>query len=134
VTSALYFRAIATAAVAAFITSYIWYEVFGRALTTVSTAAAAASAQQPAPWKIGAELGRSFVLATIVAYLMSRMTVTGWADAVRVGFLLWLGLSAVQWAGSMLWEDVPFKMAAIHGGDWLVKLLLISIILAVWRK
>lgn len=45
-----------------------------------------------------------------------------------------MGLSAVQWMSSMVWEKVPFTMAAIHGGDWLVRLLVISAILGAWRK
>jgi hypothetical protein len=39
----------------------------------------------------------------------------------------------MQWVGSMLWENVPLKMAAIHAGDWLVKLVLIAVIVGVWR-
>jgi hypothetical protein len=39
----------------------------------------------------------------------------------------------MQWVGSILWEKVPFKMAAIHAGDWLVKLVLLAVIVGVWR-
>lgn len=28
---------------------------------------------------------------------------------------------------------VPWKLAAIHSGDWLVKLLVIAVILGAWR-
>jgi hypothetical protein len=49
---------------------------------------------------------------------------------------MWLGLSATQWTSSIVWEKVPVNMAAIHAGDWLVKLLAISVILGlgVWRR
>ena len=36
--------------------------------------------------------------------------------------------------GSVVHEDVPLMLAAIHAGDWLVKLLLMTVILGVWRK
>jgi hypothetical protein len=35
--------------------------------------------------------------------------------------------------GSVIHENVPGKLAAIHIDDWLVKLLLMAIILAIWR-
>jgi hypothetical protein len=36
-------------------------------------------------------------------------------------------------AGSVLWDNRPWKLAAIHAGDWLVKLLVMAVILGVWR-
>ena len=36
--------------------------------------------------------------------------------------------------GSVMWENVPWMLATIHAGDWLVKTLLIAVILGVWRK
>jgi hypothetical protein len=36
--------------------------------------------------------------------------------------------------GSVVHEGVPFVLAAIHAGDWLVKILLMTVILGVWRK
>jgi hypothetical protein len=34
--------------------------------------------------------------------------------------------------GSVVHENVPLSLAAIHAGDWLVKLLLMTLILGVW--
>jgi hypothetical protein len=31
-----------------------------------------------------------------------------------------------------MWEKVPPKLAAIHAGDWLLKLLVIAVIVSVW--
>jgi len=75
----------------------------------------------------------SLVLALVLAYFIGLIGNVDWVGAVRVGVLLWIGLSAMQWVGSMLWENVPLKMAAIHAGDWLVKLVLIAVIVGVWR-
>jgi hypothetical protein len=35
--------------------------------------------------------------------------------------------------GAVLWDKQPWKLVAIHGDDWLVKILLIAVILGVWR-
>jgi hypothetical protein len=33
----------------------------------------------------------------------------------------------------MIHEDTPWKLAAIHAGDWLVKLLVGAVIVSVWQ-
>jgi hypothetical protein len=33
----------------------------------------------------------------------------------------------------MIWENTPGKLAAIHAGDWLVKLLVVAVIVSVWQ-
>ena len=124
--------AVVVAAVAAFVASSVWYIVFGKELATAS-AAFAEVRQKPQPWKMLGVLVTSLVLALVLAYFIGLIGNVDWMGAVRVGVLLWIGLSAMQWVGSMLWENVPLKMAAIHAGDWLVKLVLITVIVGVWR-
>jgi hypothetical protein len=59
--------------------------------------------------------------------------ITGWISAVKLGLWLWIGFPFMILVGSVLWDKVPWKLAAIHAGDWLVKLLVMAIILGVWR-
>jgi hypothetical protein len=33
----------------------------------------------------------------------------------------------------VIWDDVPPRLAAIHSGDWLMKLLLIAVIVGIWQ-
>jgi len=73
------------------------------------------------------------IVALVLAYFLGLIGNVDWLGAVMVGVLLWIGLAAMQWVGSILWEKVPVKMAAIHAGDWLVKLVLIAVIVGVWR-
>ena len=108
----------------------MWYMVFGQELAKVSPAFAA---QQPAAWKMLAVFAGSLVLAFVVSYLIARIDDINWTGAIGIGFLLWLGLSAGQWVSSMVWENVPLKMAAIHAGDWLLKLIIIFAIVGLWR-
>jgi Protein of unknown function (DUF1761) len=128
------YLAIAVAVVAAFVQSSAWYAVLGEQLLEARGAPAGAAVEtRPPAWKIAVELVRSLVVATVLAWLTAQLGVVSWSDALRLGMIAWIGFPAVLLAGSVLWEDVPVKLAVIHAGDWLVKLLLISVIVGVWR-
>jgi hypothetical protein len=80
------------------------------------------------------ELLRTSVLAYVIARLMLRLNVTDWKDALGLGVWLWIGFPVILLTGSMLWQNVPWQPAAIHSGDWLIKLLLIPLWLTLWPK
>jgi hypothetical protein len=126
------YLAVVVAAVAAFVASSVWYIVFGKELAKAS-AAFAEALQKPQPWKMLGVIVQSLVLALVLAYVIGLIGSVDWIGALRVGVLLWIGLSAMQWVGSIMWEKVSWRMAAIHAGDWLVKLVLIAAIVGVWR-
>src|SRR5260370_9072444 len=125
--------AVGVAAIAAFVASAAWYIVVGKELPKVS-AAFAKGMQKRQPWKMLVVIVQSLVLSLVLAYFLGLIGKVDWVGALRVGVLLWIGLSAMQWVGSMLWENVPLKMAAIHAGAWLVKRVLIPVIVGVWRE
>jgi Protein of unknown function (DUF1761) len=125
------YLAVVVAAVAAFVASFVWYSVFGAELAKISPAFAE---QQPVPWKMLVILATSLVVAFVVAYVIGLAGDVTWTGAVGIGALLWLGLAATQWVNSMVGENVPLKLAAIHAGDWLLKLVLIAVIVGVWRR
>jgi hypothetical protein len=130
----LNYWAVIVAAVVAFVGSSVWYVVFGNELAKVSPVFAELQAQKPAAWRVLAVFSGSLVLSFVVAYLIGLKEDVTWMSAVGIGCLLWLGLSAVQWVSSMVWEKVPLTMAAIHAGDWLMKLVVISAIVGAWRR
>ena len=72
----------------------------------------------------------SLVIAFVIAYLLAHMGVAGLTGAMRLGLILWIGFPLVLLTGSIMWEGVPWKLAATHAGDWLVKTLLMTAILA----
>lgn len=125
--------AVGVAAVVAFVGSFVWYIAFGQELAKVSPAFAVALKQGRQPWKMLVVLAESLVLAYVLAYLIVRLGLNGLLGGVGLGALLWVGLSAMQWASSIVWENVPLKLAAIHAGDWLMKLVVIGAILSLWR-
>jgi Protein of unknown function (DUF1761) len=125
--------AVAVAAVAVWIVSTVYYIGFTKQLAALHPAYADASDVRPPPWKIVIELIRNLVVASVVAWLASRLDVSEWADGAALGLTLWVGFPVALWTGAVMWEKVPVKLAAIHAGDWLLKLVVIAVIVSVWR-
>jgi hypothetical protein len=122
---------IAVAVVAAFVLSTLYYMAFAKQMATLSSAYA--GAERPPAWKVLVELVRSLVVATVLAGLVSLLEIRDWQGGVMLGLALWVGFPVVLLTGSVIWENVPWKLAAIHSGDWLGKLLVVSVIVSVWR-
>jgi hypothetical protein len=53
--------------------------------------------------------------------------------AVQLGAWVWIGFQATLLLGAVIWENMPWRLYAIHAGDALVKMLLMAAILGVWR-
>lgn len=123
--------AVVVATIVVFALSGIYYTVFGTALAAVSQAAASGGSMPP--WKIAAELGRSLLLATVVTGLARYAEIDGLGAGVLLGVALWIGFPFVLWTGAMLHENEPLRLAAIHAGDWLLKLIVLAAIASVWR-
>jgi hypothetical protein len=127
------YLAIVVAAVAAFVASVVWYALFGNAMTELRQADPAAAANSgTSVWTVLFVVAQSLVVAFMVAYFLSRLGIIGWQGAVGVGALVWVFPAAIL-LGSVVHEGIPLMLAAIHAGDWLVKLLLIAVIVGVWR-
>ncbi len=122
---------VAAATVAAFVLSSTYYAVFAADLAEVSDAAA--SGEQPPPWKLGVEVLRSLTLSVVVAGLASQGGIDDWTGGLLLGLALWIGFPLVLWTGAMIWENTPPRLAALHGGDWLAKLLVVAVIVSVWQ-
>jgi hypothetical protein len=129
------FVAVVVAAVAVLMLSTVYYIAFTKQLAQLSPAyaEAAASNARPPAWQLAVELIRNLVVAFVVAKLAQLLEVTDWTGAVQLGVSLWIGFPVVLWVGAMMWEKVPSKLAAIHAGDWLLKILVIAVIVSVWR-
>jgi Protein of unknown function (DUF1761) len=128
---------ILVSAVVVFVVSSGWYVAFGaqRAAMLAQTAsgvAAAESADRPPVWKMLVELGRSAVVATLIALLVGALSITDLPGALALGLGLWVAFPVVLLVGSVIWDDVPPAMAALHAGDWLLKLLIIALIVTIW--
>jgi len=123
-------------ALAAFLMSSVWYSVFGKARMELldQDPRATADMRKVPTWKKAAELVRELVIAYVVARFVVQLGIVNWKAAVQLGVWLWFGFVFMILVGAVVWDNVPWKLTAIHAGDWLVKLPLIAVILAVWRK
>ncbi|MGH8838368.1 MAG: DUF1761 domain-containing protein [Jiangellaceae bacterium] len=79
------------------------------------------------------ELVRSLVVAMVLAWLAVGIDITDWAGAVGPGLAAWIAFPVVLLTGSVIHENVPWKLAAIHAGDWPVKLVVVTVIVSLWR-
>jgi hypothetical protein len=127
------FVALAVVTLVAFVASSIWYSplLFGRQFLELSGVTANA---HPSPVKALFELLRTFILAFVIAHLVLRYNVADWKQAAGLGLWLWIGFPVILLTGSILWQNVPWQLAAIHSGDWFIKLILIPVGIAVWPK
>ena len=127
---------VAVAAVSAFVMSSIWYTIFGKARMALldQEPRATADMRKVPAWKKLAELVRELVIAYVVARFVVLLGVVEWKAAVQLGFWLWFGFVFMILVGAVIWDNVPWKLTAIHAGDWFVKLPLMAIIIAVWRR
>lgn len=127
--SQLNYWAVAVAAIAGFVPAFAYYAVLGGRL---AAAGGAVTDERPPAWIPLFELVKHLVLAAVTAGLVAAMDVT-WVGALLVGLVLWVGFPVVLLAGSVVHENVPWRVAAIHAGDWLAKLVIIAVIVGAWR-
>jgi hypothetical protein len=119
------------AAVAAFLLSGVWYGVLGGRLAALHEAYARPTRSRAATAVV--ELARNGVMALVTAGIADRVEVSGVAGGLLLGLVLWIGFPAVILAGSVFHEKVPWRLAAIHAGDWLLKLSAVAAIVGAWR-
>jgi hypothetical protein len=121
---------IAAAAVAAFILSSVYYAVV-TPLERRAVGTAALDRGRPLPWKVLTELVRTAVVASAFAWIARRSGDLGVSHGSLLAVILWVGFPLVLLTGSVIWEKVHPATAAMHAGDWLIKLLLIAVILGL---
>jgi hypothetical protein len=124
--------AVVVATVVAFVVSSVWYVVFG-GLRAKLLGADTAEMTRPVPWKMLVEILRSLVVVAVFAGFAAKLGITALPGALLLAGSLWIAFPTVILSGSVLWENVPMKLAAIHVGDWLVKLLVIAVVIGLWH-
>ena len=125
-------RRVGLATAASVVTSAAWYTVWGARLAELDDAYAGDA--RPPAWVLPVELARSAAVATAVAVLAGRDGKAGTGSSVRLAAGLWAAFPVVLLTGSVVHEKVPWQQAAIHGGDWLIKLLLIAAVVGSGRR
>jgi hypothetical protein len=79
----------------------------------------------------------SFIGDLIMALVLAH--ITGWSNATTfrggafIGALVWLGFIAAPAFPQGIYENRPFRLFAINTGYWLVGLIIVGGMLAVWH-
>jgi hypothetical protein len=121
---------IAAAAVIAFVVSSIYYTA-ATPLERRLVGEAALDRGRPEIWKVLTELLRTAIAAATFAWIAHRGDDLDVAHGIVLALVLWVGLPLVLLIGSVIWERVHPWTAAMHAGDWLLKLLLIAVIVGL---
>ena len=118
------------ATIAAFVVSAVWYMIFGKILMELRGIDPARAANQSMSiWIILGEFLRTLVLTYVLAYFVSVLEINTWKHALMLCVIMWIGFPVILLSGSVIHENVHWKLATIHAGDWFVKLLTIILIL-----
>jgi hypothetical protein len=125
------------ALVAAAFISGIWYSpmLFGRQWMALrSQALHVAPDAYIAPWKPLVEVIREIVVAYVLTRLVSRLQITRLTSALNLGFWVWMGFPVTMLVGASLWDNKPWALSLIHGGDWLTKMIVMSVVITLTRR
>lgn len=74
----------------------------------------------------------AFVLAHALIFASTYLKAEGISAGLQAGFWNWLGFVAPVTLGSVLWEGKPWKLWVLNAGYYLVTLLVMGVILALW--
>ncbi|WP_218604128.1 DUF1761 domain-containing protein [Pseudonocardia abyssalis] len=121
--------AVGVAAVAAFVASGAYYGALAARLARLSPAYA--GERRSVATTAGFELVRNVVLALVIAGLAAGLGVTALGPALLLALALWVAFPAVLLTGSVFHERVPVALAGIHAGDWLLKVLIITLVVGI---
>jgi hypothetical protein len=135
------YLAVLVAAIASMALGFVWYgPLFGKKWAALMgfTAESMEKAKQQGMAKNYAlmtlgSLVMAYVLAHATEFAMDYTDVTGVAGGLMSGFWNWIGFIAPVVMGDQLWGGKSWKLFPITAGYYLVSLLVMGVILAVWR-
>ena len=135
------YLAVVAAGVAAMTVGFLWYgPLFGKKWLALSgmtqtnvEAAEASSMTKSYLLTFAGSLIMSYVLAHSLVFASAYLQTTGISAGLMAGFWSWLGFVAPVTLGNVLWERKPWGLWVFNNGHYLVALLVMGLILAVWQ-
>ncbi len=112
--------------IGAFVIGGVYYGVASSETTSSPTAP-----QRSTRALVAVELARSLAVAAVVGWLLAGASWSGVLDGLVLGLSLSV-LPVVLLAGSVFHEGVPVRRAALHAGDWVLKLVAIGVIVGMF--
>ena len=125
-----YMAAVVTG-LAAFALSLLWYSpfLFGNIWLALRNAPV-----RPLPgWTFLFAPLREIISAFLLTHLIVRLGVNNWKNALGLGVVLWFSFYFVQLTGAVMWDNLPWQLGLVHSGDWLMKMLFMSLLLNAWH-
>ena len=80
-----------------------------------------------------ASLFGDFLLCFVLAHILRWAHANDVRHGLHAGILVWIAFFAAPLYPQSIYEGRPFRYFLINSGYWLVSLLAVSAILAVWR-
>lgn len=134
------YLAVGGAAIASMVIGFLWYgPLFGKkwmALSGIIREQINASKQKGMTKEYAFMLVGSLVMAYVLAHALvfasAYFKTSGAQAGLMVGFWNWLGFIAPVTLAPVLWERKSFKLWILNNSYYLVSLLVMGIILAMW--
>ena len=135
------YLAVLAAAIASMVLGYLWYgPLFGKIWIAASgmtpdkiEAAKAKGMTTSYILMFVGSLVMAYILSHALVFAMSYLGTSGVSAGFTAGFWNWLGFIAPVTLGSVLWEGKSWKLWILNNSYYLVSLLAMGMILAMWR-
>ena len=138
--SSINFLPVLVAAIAAFIIGFLWHgPLFGKqwirmmGIPRKEVDAMKAKGMGPMVPRMISALIQQIVIALVLSYLATALSITGAAAAVMFAMLLWLGFIVTVQLNTVLWENRKMNLYLFNITYHLVSLVVASLIVVLWR-
>lgn len=124
--------AVIVAAVIGVAIGFVWYmpQVFGRRwAATIGRDTPSSAEVSPAIYLVN--VVQALVVAYVLALLINGLGVASLAEGIIVGFVVWLGFSAVPTLNSVLFERRSLEYWVINAGYALVSIVVMAAVIAL---
>lgn len=134
------YLAVLVAALANMVLGWLWYgPIFGKAWVSMMGFTPEKMEElkkkgMAAPYVIMlvGSIVMSFVLANALIFAETYLKVSGVTAGIQAGFWNWIGFIAPVTMGVVLWEGKPWKLWLLNVSYYLVGLVMMGVILALW--
>ena len=130
------YLAVLVSAVAGFVIGMLWYSVlFGKAwmkLSGMDKKKIEKERKKGMAKSYAAGFAVLVVMAFVLAHFVDMAEAATVLEGAQAGFWAWLGFVATIMLNKVLWEGKPFKLYLLDAAHYLVVLLAMGSILAVW--
>jgi hypothetical protein len=125
--------AVIVAAIVGFVVGWLWWgPLFGKKWMALSGVKPTKDMKKGMGSKMIIALLANLIMAYVLAALLFSSGTSGIMAAATLGFWVWLGFVATVMVGGVLWENKPWGLFWLNSIGWLVSIVIIAGVLAVW--